>query len=98
MRGVLHASNSDPARILDDDLRTLNGIPSIAATLIRRRFHYASLLSWKGLDHLFALLQDSAELEWRKVFIQEMRLMWVMLFSSLRELQDLDTDPKAWEA
>ena len=52
VRGVLHASNCDPARIPDDELR-LNGIPSIATTLICRRLGYASLLSRKRPDHLF---------------------------------------------
>ena len=52
VRGVLNASKADAARIPDDELRTANGIPSIAAAMTCRRLSYASLLSRKGLDHL----------------------------------------------
>ena len=45
VKRVLHASKCDTARIPDDELRTLNEIPSTAATSTCRRIGCASLLS-----------------------------------------------------
>ena len=90
---VLNSSDGDPARTPDDELRTGNGIPSIKATMICRRLSCAL-----GTDHLFAFLQDSAGLEWRKLFIQDTRLVWVMLSSRVRELPDPAIDAQTWEA
>ena len=66
--------------------------------MICRRLSCAPLLLRMGSDHLFALLQDSAGLEWRKLFIQDMRLVWVMLSSRVRELPDSAIDAQTWEA